>query len=375
MQPGSQKAKLWLFALGIFVGAFLALGLLKTPPAAASTGINQTINFQGRLLNAQGATVPDGYYNIEFKIYQDGDGQSAGDSTGSPSGSLKWTEDYLNQAGHGVKVVNGYMSVNLGSITPFGSNINWNQNTLWLSMNIGGTGASCTPFSSCSPDGEMLPMQPLTTAPYALNSGELGGLSSSQFVQLAQGVQTDTSNVTAIGVNKTGSGKIIDLQNNSTDVFTVDTSGNTVGIGITGSTNANSTVHIADSSAGIQTVTIGSTSSSSATTIQAGSGGISLGANTTLAANSNFTYASGSGGFDAHNSSGTFQTSTGANSLNGATTVTGTNSFTVNGGLSSLKAGLSVNSGAAGTVGAIIQGASSQTAALLQLQDSTGANL
>src|SRR5476651_590015 len=160
-----------LLVCGTLLGVVLLPILLRATPAIAATGVSPYINFQGRLLNSAGATVPDGFYNIEFKIYQDGDGQTAADATGSPSGSLKWTEDYLNQSSHGVKVVNGYVSVALGSLTAFGSNIDWNQSTLWLSMNIAGTGASCTPFSSCTPDGEMLPMQALTSAPYSLNSG------------------------------------------------------------------------------------------------------------------------------------------------------------------------------------------------------------
>src|SRR5579862_4769212 len=207
MQKGLAKTNCLYSICGLLlIGACLALWAIFLPkPAQASAGVNQTINFQGRLLNNQGATVPDGYYNIEFKIYQDGDGQSAGDSTGSPAGSLKWTEDYLNSAGHGVKVVNGYLSVQLGSVTPFGSNIDWNQSVLWLSMQIGDT-SSCTISTNfhtdCGGDGEMTPMQPMTSAPYSLNSGELGGLNSSQFVQLAQGVQTDASTSSSIFINK-----------------------------------------------------------------------------------------------------------------------------------------------------------------------------
>ena len=87
----------------------IAAGLfVVSQPAQAATGINKTINFQGRLLNAQGATVPDGYYNIQFKIYQDGDGQSVGNTTGSPAGTLKWTESHLNANSQGVTVKNGY---------------------------------------------------------------------------------------------------------------------------------------------------------------------------------------------------------------------------------------------------------------------------
>ncbi|HEX5456376.1 MAG TPA: carbohydrate binding domain-containing protein [Candidatus Saccharimonadales bacterium] len=211
--------------ISLLLGVFSLLILIFTTPASAASGINQEINFQGRLLNSQGAVVADGYYNIEFKIYQDGDGQTAGDTTGSPSGALKWTEDYLNANGNGVEVRNGFLSVQLGSITPFGSNIDWNQDTLWLSMNIGGTGTSCTPFSSCSPDGEMLPMKRLTSTPYAINSGLLGGLSSAQYIQLAQGLQTDASNNNSLYINKTGSGNIVDLQSSGVESFTINNTG------------------------------------------------------------------------------------------------------------------------------------------------------
>jgi hypothetical protein len=140
--------------LAVF-GGLLVVGLfaflVNSAPTDAATGVNQSINFQGRLLNNQGATAPDGFYNIQFKIYQDGDGQSVGNTTGSPAGTLKWTESHLNTASQGVKVVNGYLSVNLGSVTAFGSSIDWNQDTLWLSMNVGDTNTTCTPFSSCTP--------------------------------------------------------------------------------------------------------------------------------------------------------------------------------------------------------------------------------
>ncbi|HSX02709.1 MAG TPA: hypothetical protein VLI05_05360, partial [Candidatus Saccharimonadia bacterium] len=69
--------------------AFLGAGLIlvgstlsPSPPLHAATGINQQINFQGRLLNAAGAVVADGTYNMEFKIYQDGTGTVAGNPGG-----------------------------------------------------------------------------------------------------------------------------------------------------------------------------------------------------------------------------------------------------------------------------------------------------
>ncbi len=234
-------------ACALFLLAVLASSLAFIPKAHATAGINSQINFQGRLLNAQGATVPDGYYNIQFKIYQDGDGQTVGNTTGSPAGSLKWTEDHLNTSSQGVMVKNGFMSVQLGAVAAFGSSVDWNQDTLWLSMNIGSTNGSCTPFSACSPDGEMVPMKRLSSTPYALNSGLLGGLASAQFLQFAQGVQTDAAtNSNSIFINKTSTGNFLALQSSGTDALLVGNSGD-----VTFGANANHTLSVATAGAGV----------------------------------------------------------------------------------------------------------------------------
>lgn len=165
-----------LFISTILMGVFMVT-LSVAPKAHAAT--NQQMNFQGRLLNAQGAVVPDGFYNIQFKIYQDGTGTTAG----NPGGTLKWTENWLNSGGKGVQVINGYMSVQLGSINPFASQVDWNSDTLWLSMNIGNTNVSCTPFTSCAPDGEMVPMKRLSSVAYAMNATMLNGKTADNFIQ------------------------------------------------------------------------------------------------------------------------------------------------------------------------------------------------
>ena len=241
----------WRQALRIAGLIALSVALITTllfgNSAQAAPGVNQTLSFQGRLLNSSGGTVADGYYNMQFKIYQDGDGQTV-NTTGSPSGTPEWIENHVNNNDHrGVQVKNGYFSVTLGSVTPFGSSVDWNQDTLWLSMNIADTSNSCTNFTSCNPDGEMLPMKRLTAVPYAMqaqNANTLGGMAAGNFIQLAQGVQTDTSsNTSSIFINKTATGNLIQLQNTAVDVFTVDNNGNVMmgsnsdhSIGIAGST-------------------------------------------------------------------------------------------------------------------------------------------
>jgi len=112
MEFGTRRTSRRLFLFGTLLGVFFALFVSSISPIYAATGINQQINFQGRLLNAAGATVPDGFYNIQFKIYQDGDGQSVGNTTGAPAGTLEWTESHLNQASQGVRVQNGFYRFN-----------------------------------------------------------------------------------------------------------------------------------------------------------------------------------------------------------------------------------------------------------------------
>lgn len=184
-----------LIALCVAITATLFFGAASQ----AAPGVNQTLSFQGRLLNSSGGVVPDGYYNMQFKIYQDGAGTAAGNS----GGTLEWTENYVNNGGtSGIQVKNGYFSVTLGANNAFGSSIDWNQDTLWLSMNVAGTATACSTFGTapCTADGEMLPMKRLTSTPYALNAGRLGGLTSDGFIQNSTSPQTADFNITGTGV-------------------------------------------------------------------------------------------------------------------------------------------------------------------------------
>ena len=156
---------------------------LPTGTAYAATGINQEIDFQGKLTNINGTNVADGTYNMEFKIYTGGNGCVSSGS--SPcGGTLAWTEDYLGYNSQGVSVTDGIFHVNLGSITSLPTSV-FNNDTDWLSINLGTTSATCTSFSTCGGDGEMTPFIRFTSSPYAMNSMELGGLTASSFAQLS----------------------------------------------------------------------------------------------------------------------------------------------------------------------------------------------
>lgn len=139
------------------------------------------INFQGKVVNADGTNVTNGAYNFDFVLYDD-------PSLGSPSDGVhdKWHE--LTKS---VTVTNGVFQTNLGSVTTL-PDFNANP-ALYLAIRFNADAA-----------GYMSPRVQLTSVPYALNADNLGGLTSSNFVKLAQGVQADSSTTNpSISISKT----------------------------------------------------------------------------------------------------------------------------------------------------------------------------
>jgi hypothetical protein len=152
--------------LGVILVA--SLGLNLTNPLRTTAATSDNLNFQARLEGSNGAIADDGNYNVQFKLYSVATG-----------GSALWTESYLNSASQGVRVVNGYLTVNLGSITAFPSTIAWDQD-MYITMNIGGTTTG-----SPSYDGEMTPRLKLTAVPYAFQAKSASQLQVSSGANVA----------------------------------------------------------------------------------------------------------------------------------------------------------------------------------------------
>jgi hypothetical protein len=197
----SQKAKLFAHALrtgilGLFAVFVCALLLSLLAPGRTNAATSSTINFQARLENSGGSIAPDGNYNVEFKLFNAS--SSSGSSQGSCSGdaNCEWVEDYTYNSGSGssdvrVRVANGYLTVNLGSITAF-PGINWNQQQ-WLTMNIGGTVGSGT----ITWDGEMSPRLLLSATPYAFQAGAVSSTDGSGNIgSLSFGSVTNNPSIT-----------------------------------------------------------------------------------------------------------------------------------------------------------------------------------
>jgi hypothetical protein len=119
------------------VTAALWLATLSVQPSSAQ--IPRTVSYQGRLLGAGGAPVPDGDYQLDLAIY---------DVPSGPDAAL-WTETH-----NAVPVAAGYFHVMLGSLTtldlPFDA-------PYWLGISIGG-------------GSELTPRVDLASSPYSLNA-------------------------------------------------------------------------------------------------------------------------------------------------------------------------------------------------------------
>ncbi len=191
---------------------FVVIATSGKPVQAATSS---TLNFQARLLSSSGAIVPDGYYNVEFKLY----GASSG-------GSALWTETYYDANGvtagqdNRLRVVNGYFSAYLGSLTSFPGTIDWDQE-LWLTMNIGGATQTATPTY----DGEMSPRTKLTAVPYAFKAGVALNVASNN----TNAASTNSANVSITSGNAAGATS--NSGNISIDVGTATQTAGTISIG------------------------------------------------------------------------------------------------------------------------------------------------
>jgi hypothetical protein len=191
---------LLLFAVYVLATVIFILAGLTSRPAEAAE--NKNINFQARVLRASGAVIPDGNVTIQFKIYDADTG-----------GINPWTETQT------VPAKNGYVTVSLGASTPFPGTIDWSQE-LWLTINVNG-------------DGEMNPRMRITAVPYAFRASQANSLtngasslSASDLAQLVPGsVQGVNSSNSALRINQQGSGGLLQLQGDGSDVFTVSKTG------------------------------------------------------------------------------------------------------------------------------------------------------
>ncbi len=184
-----------ILAVSILLACF---AFVLSPKASA---VPSTMNFQGRLADASGTIVPDGLYNMQFKLF-----------TVSSGGSNVWNE--TRETTNRVQVTNGLFSTKLGEVTPISASL-FASGSLYFEITLATPGtATCNTSSCASWESPMTPRHQMSTSAYAFNSDTLDGLDSTAFAAAtgsAAYIQNGTSPQTA-DFNITGTGTAATLQ-------------------------------------------------------------------------------------------------------------------------------------------------------------------
>ncbi|MFA5130569.1 MAG: hypothetical protein WC477_06700, partial [Patescibacteria group bacterium] len=213
-------ARIAIIAVGVLFAIALPTG---KDQILAATGINEQINYQGKLLTAGGSAVSAGTYSIQFSLY---DSAAGGNRLWTSSGSL------ASPSAINVSVTSeGLFSILLGSgAQNVLSNVDWNSNSIYLGVTVGS-------------DSEMTPRKQIGSVPQAFNAQKWNGYSTASSVvsgaEVLKLVQTATdaatSDRTTLFISTSGTSDTYDYllkaRNASGDVFTISGNGNTTTTG------------------------------------------------------------------------------------------------------------------------------------------------
>lgn len=143
----------------IFTGIFLIGAVFSylsfLPSVLAATGINEHINFQGKVVNTDGTNVTNGSYTFLFCIYT-----TATPTTACTSGA---DNDAIWRESKSITVTDGIFQTNLGDTTTLPGAVDFNTDNIYLGINF-------------NANGQMTPLVRFTAAPYALNAAKVSGL-------------------------------------------------------------------------------------------------------------------------------------------------------------------------------------------------------
>ena len=183
--------------------ALTVVCLLAVSSAMAAEPV--TVSYQGSLLLSTGQPVPDGSYDMRFRIFD-----------AAVGGAQLWAETDA-----AVETTGGLFATILGDTSSFAAILNTGA-SLWLevSVDLGGNGAFEAPEV-------YLPRQPVVGAPSAVDAHKLNGLVAAEYQRRVTGTAPAGSFLT--GINADGTVVTALDQNSGGDI-----TGVTAGAGLTG---------------------------------------------------------------------------------------------------------------------------------------------
>jgi hypothetical protein len=229
-----------LGVLSIISVGIIAFTLFKgmNSDVFAAAGIYKTLNYQGKLQDADGITVADGAYNIEFTIY---DAAAAGNVLWSARESDACGAVF-NPSAKSVTVASGVFSTQLGESGDCPLNLDFNSDSYYLGVTVGA-------------DSEMTPRKRLGASGYAFNADLLDGLNTSLVGGASSFVPaTDASGNLVLTANITF----------DTNTFFLDSTNDNIGIGTAAPDIARTLDLTTTKKYGIYSVTSSTTGSTSA---------------------------------------------------------------------------------------------------------------
>lgn len=169
-------------------------GVLGSIPAQAAQTVPYKINFQGRLADSSGNILPNGSYNIKFRMFD-----------AATSGTLKWNEDRtITGTDNRIVVTNGLFNIQFGDVSALSPTLFSGAFPLYLEVELPTPATSTCATNGCAvfTEGAMSPRQPLSSSPYALNADTIDGIDSSSLAQLNT---SNTGNLTLTGALQSAS--------------------------------------------------------------------------------------------------------------------------------------------------------------------------
>ncbi|MFI5240417.1 MAG: hypothetical protein ACHQUB_01790 [Candidatus Saccharimonadia bacterium] len=258
MNDRLKRSFVWIFwtTLSTLVLATSLLGgqIRLNNAAIASQTVPYKINFQGRLTDNNGNILPDGSYNIKFRLWN-----------ALTGGSNVWEGDRVyGTSDYRVAVANGLFNIQFGDTTQgdpaLSPSLFSGTFPLYLEVELPTPATATCNTNACASftEGAMTPRQSLASSPYAINADTLDGIDSVSFGQLSSS-QTwtgtnaiDTTSANAFQVKNAGG---------TESILNVDTSGNQVLLGTTGSSGLDGQLLFNTATSGNYAVTLNSSGS------------------------------------------------------------------------------------------------------------------
>ena len=114
--------------------------MVTAAPAQAVAGIPYRINFQGRLADSTGSALPDGLYNIKFRLFD-----------AASSGTNLWEEDrVITGTDDRVQVTNGLFNVQFGALTALPANVFATSSQRYLEVELPSTTTNTCATNGCA---------------------------------------------------------------------------------------------------------------------------------------------------------------------------------------------------------------------------------